>query len=62
MSEHIAWMENNPGFEMKMFELADLASKSFTRAVKPSNIKANFRRIGIWPLNYVPFMHDTSRS
>ena len=55
-------MVKNPGVEVKRFEIAELASKSFKRDLTPSNIKAGFRRIGIWPLNYDALMHHTSCS
>ena len=55
-------MEKNPGVEVKRFELAELASKAFKRALTPSNIKVGFRRTGIWPLNFDALMHDTSCS
>jgi len=42
--ECAAWMENNLGIELKRFELAELASKAFKRALTPSNIKASFRK------------------
>ena len=61
-SERVAWMAKNPGVEVKRFELAELASKAFKRALTPSNIKAGFRRTGIWPLNYDALMHDTGCS
>jgi len=55
-------MAKNPGVEVKRFELAELASKAVKRALTPSNIKASFKRTGIWPLNYDSLMHDTSCS
>ena len=55
-------MEKNQGVEVKRFELEEIASKSFKRALTPSNIKAGFRRKIIWPLNYDALMHDTSCS
>lgn len=47
MSEHVAWMAKNPGVGVKRFELAELASKVFKRAMTPSNIEARFRMVGI---------------
>ena len=55
-------MEKNPGVEVKRFDLAELVSKAFKRALTPSNIKDGFRRIDIWPLNFDALMHDTSCS
>jgi len=55
-------MENNPRVKVKRFELAELASKAFKRALIPSNINAGFRRTRIWPLNYDALMHDTGCS
>jgi len=46
-SGRIVWMAKNPRVEVKMFELAELVSKAFKRALTPSNIKAGFRRTGI---------------
>ena len=37
-------MAKNLGVEVKRFELAEVASKAFKRALTPSNIKAGFRR------------------
>jgi len=37
-------MAKNPGIEVKRFELAELASKAFARALTTSNIKVGFRR------------------
>lgn len=60
--EQASWMTKNLGVEVKMFELTELASKSFKRALTPSNIKATFRRTCIWPLNYDALIHDTGCS
>lgn len=56
--ERAAWMEIHLGEEVKGFELDELASKAFKRALTPSNIKVGFRRTGIWPLNYDALLHD----
>jgi len=61
-SEHVAWTTKNPGVEVKRFELVELASKPFKRALTPSNIKVGFRRTRIWPLNYDALMHDIGYS
>jgi len=61
-SHNAAWMENNPGVEVKRFKLAKLTSKAFKRAITPSNIKDGFRRTRIWSLNYDAFMDDTGFS
>lgn len=46
----------------KSFELPELASKAFKRVLTTSNIKARFRRIGIWPINYDALLHDMACS
>lgn len=58
-SDHVAWMENNTGVEVKRFEQEKLACKAFKRALTPSNIKVSFRRTRRRPLNYDALMHDT---
>ena len=44
--------------EVKRFELVEITSKAFKRALIPSNINARFRRTGLWPLNVDTLMHD----
>jgi len=56
--EQASWMGKNPWVEVRRFGLAELASKEFKRALTPSNIKARFRRTGIWPLNVDSLIHD----
>jgi len=56
--EQTSWVAKNLGLEVKRFELDDLTSKEFKRALTPSNIKARFRRTSIWPLNLDSLMHD----
>ena len=51
-------MAKNLGIEVKRFDLAELASRDFTRALTPTNIKDGFRQTRIWPLNYDALMHD----
>jgi len=55
-------MENNPRVEVKLFELDELASKEFKRALTPSNIKVRLRRTRIWQLNVDALINDTSCS
>ena len=42
-SEREVGMVKNPGREVKGFELAKIASKTFKRALIPSNMKDTFR-------------------
>ncbi|KAH9292038.1 hypothetical protein KI387_042776 [Taxus chinensis] len=49
--ERRKWIVANHGIDVKRAELAELGSKAFKRALTPSNIKAGFKRTGIWPLN-----------
>ena len=42
-AERAAWMEKNPGIEVKREELAELATKTFKRALTPSNIMVGYR-------------------
>ena len=56
--EKASQMVKNLGVEVKRFELVELASRAFTRALTPTNIKDGFRHTGIWPLNYDALMHD----
>lgn len=46
-SERASWMAKNPRVEVKRFELAELASKAFARALTASNIRDGFRGTGI---------------
>ncbi|KAH9314182.1 hypothetical protein KI387_022809 [Taxus chinensis] len=52
------WMARNPGLEIRRTELAKLGSQAFQLAVTPENIKAGFRRIGIWPLDQNALSND----
>ena len=50
---------NNPRREVNRFEITELASTSFKRALTPSNIKVGSKQIGIFPLNSDALLHDT---
>ncbi|KAH9320446.1 hypothetical protein KI387_015085 [Taxus chinensis] len=52
------WMARNPGLEIRRTELAKLGSQAFQLALTPENIKAGFRRTGIWPLDQNALSND----
>ena len=61
-AERAAWMEKNPGIEVKREELAELATKTFKRALTPSNIMVGYRWTDIQPLNCDALIHDMACS
>lgn len=49
--EHATFFSKFPNIEVQMKKLAMLGNKAMKRALTIHNIKARFKRIGIWPLN-----------
>jgi len=46
-----AWIHNNPGKTMKIYDIPSIIATAFPLAVTPSNIQAGFRNTGIFPFN-----------
>jgi hypothetical protein len=46
-----AWMINNPGKTMSIYDIPDIVSKSYPLAANPINITAGFRQTGIVPFD-----------
>lgn len=58
-----AWMYNNPGKTMTIYDLPGIVKDSLPLALNPSNIMSGFRKSGIWPLNEDIFQeHDFAPS
>ncbi|XP_036149238.1 uncharacterized protein LOC118647803 [Monomorium pharaonis] len=58
-----AWMHNNPGKTMTIYDLPGIVKDSLPLALNPSNIMSGFRKSGIWPLNKDIFQkHDFAPS
>lgn len=53
-----AWMRENKGKTMTIYEVATLVGKAFPRAVTPVNIQAGFKASGICPLDRNIFTDD----
>ncbi|KAH9328989.1 hypothetical protein KI387_001097, partial [Taxus chinensis] len=49
--ERRKWLFEKHGIDVNRSELATLGSRAFQKALSPENIKAGFKRTGIWPLN-----------
>ncbi|KAH9292362.1 hypothetical protein KI387_042453, partial [Taxus chinensis] len=49
--ERRKWLFEKHGIDVNRAELATLGSRAFQKALSPENIKAGFKRTGIWPLN-----------
>ncbi|KAH9298943.1 hypothetical protein KI387_030625 [Taxus chinensis] len=52
------WMCNNKYQEVKRLDLAEIGSRALTKALTPANIRAGFRRTGIWPLDPNALQND----
>jgi hypothetical protein len=46
-----AWIINNPGKTMSIYDIPDIVSKSYPLAANPINITAGFRQTGIVPFD-----------
>ncbi|XP_011859139.1 PREDICTED: tigger transposable element-derived protein 6-like [Vollenhovia emeryi] len=46
-----AWIHNNPGKTMKIYDIPSIVATAFPLAVTPSNIQAGFTNTGISPFN-----------
>lgn len=46
-----AWMRENPGKPMTIYDIPGVVSRALPVAVNPSNIMAGFKKPGIFPLN-----------
>lgn len=46
-----AWMHNNPGKTMTIYDIPGIVKDSLPLAMIPSNIMNGFKATGIWPLN-----------
>lgn len=46
-----AWMHNNPGKTMTIYDIPGIVKDSLPLAINPSNIMNGFKATGIWPLN-----------
>lgn len=46
-----AWMHNNPGKTMTVYDIPGVVKDSLPLAMNPSNIMNGFRATGVWPLN-----------
>ena len=53
-----AWMKENKGKSMTIYELVGLVGKAFPRAVTHTNIQSGFRATGIYPLDRNIFTDD----
>ncbi|KAH9290107.1 hypothetical protein KI387_034224 [Taxus chinensis] len=52
------WMCNNKYQEVKRSDLAEIGSRALAKALTPANIRAGFRRTGIWPLDPNALQND----
>ncbi|KAH9310838.1 hypothetical protein KI387_025873, partial [Taxus chinensis] len=57
-SERMQWMCNNKYQEVKRSDLAEIGSRALAKALTPANIRAGFRRTGIWPLDPNALQND----
>lgn len=46
-----AWMRNNPGKVMSIYDLPSIVKQALPLATTPNNIMKGFSRSGIWPFN-----------
>lgn len=46
-----AWMHNNPGKTMTIYDIPGVVKESLPLALNPANIMSGFKASGIWPLN-----------
>ncbi|CAG9137628.1 unnamed protein product [Plutella xylostella] len=46
-----AWMRNNPGKTMSIYDIPGIVASAMPVALTPSNIQAGFRKKGIYPYN-----------
>lgn len=46
-----AWVTNNPGKTMTIYDIPQIVNRAFPLAATPNNITAGFRVTGIWPFN-----------
>ena len=53
-----AWMRNNPGKTMTIYDIPGILKKALPNAITPSNIQTGFRVSGIYPFNRDIFSDD----
>nr|XP_053616775.1 uncharacterized protein LOC128678900 [Plodia interpunctella] len=46
-----AWMHNNPGKTMTIYDIPGIVKESLPLALNPANIMSGFKASGVWPLN-----------
>ncbi|XP_026745200.1 uncharacterized protein LOC113506559 [Trichoplusia ni] len=46
-----AWMHNNPGKTMTIYDIPSIVKESLPLALNPTNIMSGFKASGLWPLN-----------
>lgn len=61
-SERSEWMAKHHRLVINRSELASLCSLAFKKALTVDNIKAGFKRTGIWPLNPMVLINDMNPS
>ncbi|KAJ8917077.1 hypothetical protein NQ315_012996 [Exocentrus adspersus] len=52
------WMIKNPGQTVSIYEVAEFVSKAHDRSMTPQNIRAGFRKTGIFPFDQAIFSDD----
>ncbi len=53
-----SWMSAHPGQTLTIYEIANLFTEAFEKAMTPKNVKSGFRACGIFPLDSEIFQDD----
>ncbi|ESN96787.1 hypothetical protein HELRODRAFT_163910 [Helobdella robusta] len=53
-----AWMKNNPGRSMTIYDIPEIVNKAFSQAATPVNICSGFRVAGVYPFQRDIFQDD----